>query len=830
MDEERGHTSHAPPRPVIPAITIGRSAAPQYVDGLGQPVGRASPVQNVFASSIPPFLPTVHSEYSLRDELTPRSELSGQHLAQHSLSSGSVDPDYIDPLSSGLADYDYLIQQESPLPASLVPHDASSSPHASPSWSDTDAGSPFASPRGQTNAALRRPDEGGLAHELGPMAISSGSSDNRAPNRARGFTRIELSISGPRLDDVRMELDGVEMSEKSLERLSGPIVTEEDVGSDQSVVLRAHQPLSAAAGRGPTRMSRFTNSNDPAELEEAEAARKEMAERQVRDREEAARRGEREAMIEEVKRQAELMKKKVEELKGHVVTRTESASARRAVRAASGSSLASVPEEVQQAEDRSMSHFWDQSLDDSVRISSASSHGRRARGRLQFPKSFGLKSRGFRPREHVIQYQGSTQESKQIRMHSRMWLNSWHSKDALGVWQLSRTPFVFPGQHFNVDFLTQRDIHLDKIGERPMAFPTPDPTQPASGLLWQVVNCDSRPSTGEELINEDLAQALRSKTKFTQEEFDAFKVECLRMDHFIKSGSCFFQPARVKLAHRMYADPQPGQLRPGARHSDRYGAPSPRKLKFGKNQDWHANEKCPDAGNAPLCMTNSTRPCEFVMSIRGLDPFDPLAVRSRLCKLLPGFRQDEILLYPSLLQGDHDLVAYIHFSSEQDLHIALDRCRRIGLRAGRASLQELCRIDSLSSDDAYAPSGATVSGHRRAGRRPASARIVSAESRKLAQDPPVNLLAATGFCQKTKRPSTATTVMSKSTVLPESHSTYPASPRALDTTGGSGGGLRKALASPKAKRRDLLAHKNTFAEQQMKKMQKQWGMALHNAL
>jgi len=50
-------------------------------------------------------------------------------------------------------------------------------------------------------------------------------------------------------------------------------------------------------------------------------------------------------------------------------------------------------------------------------------------------------------------------------------------------------------------------------------------------------------STAEILANPALAEALLQKTEFTQQEWDAFVVDGLRMHHFVKSGDSFFHPA-----------------------------------------------------------------------------------------------------------------------------------------------------------------------------------------------------------------------------------------------------------------------------------------------
>jgi hypothetical protein len=50
-------------------------------------------------------------------------------------------------------------------------------------------------------------------------------------------------------------------------------------------------------------------------------------------------------------------------------------------------------------------------------------------------------------------------------------------------------------------------------------------------------------SPADVLANPALAEALLQKTEFTQQEWDAFGVDGLRMHHYVKSGDSFFHPA-----------------------------------------------------------------------------------------------------------------------------------------------------------------------------------------------------------------------------------------------------------------------------------------------
>ena len=62
-------------------------------------------------------------------------------------------------------------------------------------------------------------------------------------------------------------------------------------------------------------------------------------------------------------------------------------------------------------------------------------------------------------------------------------------------------------------------------------------------LKWRKIGATEPEPGGRELDNPELAQALaRNKTEFTQEEWDAFCIKDLRMDHFVKAGGSFFVP------------------------------------------------------------------------------------------------------------------------------------------------------------------------------------------------------------------------------------------------------------------------------------------------
>lgn len=68
-----------------------------------------------------------------------------------------------------------------------------------------------------------------------------------------------------------------------------------------------------------------------------------------------------------------------------------------------------------------------------------------------------------------------------------------------------------------------------------------------SGLKWEALG-ETRPSEGRELKSSALQEALRSKTEFTQDEWNSFGIGDLYIADFIKSGDSYFKPAGVSLS------------------------------------------------------------------------------------------------------------------------------------------------------------------------------------------------------------------------------------------------------------------------------------------
>ncbi len=63
----------------------------------------------------------------------------------------------------------------------------------------------------------------------------------------------------------------------------------------------------------------------------------------------------------------------------------------------------------------------------------------------------------------------------------------------------------------------------------------------ASGLMWRKTG-NTLPTSGRSLANSKLSEALSRKTEFTKQEWDAFGIRDLRIDHFVLSGDSYFKP------------------------------------------------------------------------------------------------------------------------------------------------------------------------------------------------------------------------------------------------------------------------------------------------
>jgi hypothetical protein len=60
--------------------------------------------------------------------------------------------------------------------------------------------------------------------------------------------------------------------------------------------------------------------------------------------------------------------------------------------------------------------------------------------------------------------------------------------------------------------------------------------------LWTSIG-SSPPAKGQESVNAKLSFALKRRTDFTLQDLESYQLGAVRPDHFIKSGSPYFQPS-----------------------------------------------------------------------------------------------------------------------------------------------------------------------------------------------------------------------------------------------------------------------------------------------
>ena len=95
----------------------------------------------------------------------------------------------------------------------------------------------------------------------------------------------------------------------------------------------------------------------------------------------------------------------------------------------------------------------------------------------------------------------------------------------------------------------------------------------ASGLKWRKCG-DTQPTSGRSLINAKLANALARKVAFTQQEWDAFGIRDLRIDHFVMANDSYFKPVDASAPHN-------GQLLANSKLAEALA----RKTEFGE-EEW----------------------------------------------------------------------------------------------------------------------------------------------------------------------------------------------------------------------------------------------------
>ena len=70
----------------------------------------------------------------------------------------------------------------------------------------------------------------------------------------------------------------------------------------------------------------------------------------------------------------------------------------------------------------------------------------------------------------------------------------------------------------------------------------------ASGLKWYLLA--GEPIKGKRLDNESLVEALTRKVEFTQQEWDAFGIQELRIDNYVKAAAKFYKPVPNLQTHQ----------------------------------------------------------------------------------------------------------------------------------------------------------------------------------------------------------------------------------------------------------------------------------------
>lgn len=71
----------------------------------------------------------------------------------------------------------------------------------------------------------------------------------------------------------------------------------------------------------------------------------------------------------------------------------------------------------------------------------------------------------------------------------------------------------------------------------------------ARGTRWRNIGSE-RPAQGEKLVNAKLERELCLATTFTQDKWERFGIDKLRMHHFVKAGPYFYQPYEAETKER----------------------------------------------------------------------------------------------------------------------------------------------------------------------------------------------------------------------------------------------------------------------------------------
>lgn len=91
----------------------------------------------------------------------------------------------------------------------------------------------------------------------------------------------------------------------------------------------------------------------------------------------------------------------------------------------------------------------------------------------------------------------------------------------------------------------RRSSLMSRRSNKPRPPSPPKSSRPIDGAKWKSLGF-VRPTVGNEIINEDLSEALHDKVTFSKEEFERFQVKDLRTDSFVMvaraTGDEYFEP------------------------------------------------------------------------------------------------------------------------------------------------------------------------------------------------------------------------------------------------------------------------------------------------
>ena len=117
--------------------------------------------------------------------------------------------------------------------------------------------------------------------------------------------------------------------------------------------------------------------------------------------------------------------------------------------------------------------------------------------------------------------------------------------DRFGISGLTTDHFIKCGEIFyKPRAYDDDDDDVDDSPELPIEVPHPPPAV-ASGLKWRQFG-KIRPNKGKELDSEDLQEALKEGSTFSQAKWDSFGILNLSIDDFVQSGDMYYLPRAAR--------------------------------------------------------------------------------------------------------------------------------------------------------------------------------------------------------------------------------------------------------------------------------------------